>query len=221
MKEKLRDKTRDDLNLALRSLGVDAEMAERGRPEEKVGKSLLRRSLGLLDIRDGPISAINVIKQDRSQHSPPFWWAVLLIPSQLPGAVDHPVEVSTRRLKSFPLLGKITGIEWRGEDFGAGLLDALNQDRKLVELVKRVGDFEIRSHANEFNGWTIQIRARLSPEKGNARRLPSWLGGSTTSAIDPIAHNLALRRQKSTPLIIAPIARVFISASTTKFRNPL
>ncbi len=80
MKEKLRDKTRDDLNLALRSLGVDAEMAERGRPEEKVGKSLLRRSLRFVDIRDRPISAINVIKQDRSQRSPPFWWAVLLIP---------------------------------------------------------------------------------------------------------------------------------------------
>ena len=86
-------------------------------------------------------------------------------PIPAPGAVDHPVKVSTRRLKSFPLLGKITGIEWRGEDFGAGLLDALNQDRKLVELVKRVGDFEIRSHADEFDGWTIQIRARLSPEK--------------------------------------------------------
>ncbi len=132
-------------------------MAERGRPEEKVGKSLLRRSLRLVDIRDEPISAINVLKQDRSQHSPTFWWAVLLIASQLPGAVDHPVKVSTQRLKSFPLFGKITGVEWRGEDFGAGLIEALNQDRKLAEFVKRVGDFEIRSHAHEFDGWTIQI----------------------------------------------------------------
>ncbi len=32
MKERLRDKTRDELTLALNALGIEATMAERGRP---------------------------------------------------------------------------------------------------------------------------------------------------------------------------------------------
>ena len=165
MKEKFRDKTRDDLSSALRSLGVDAELAERGRPEEKVRKSIFRRSLGLVDIRGGPIVAINALKQDGSQHSPPQWWAVLLISIHLPGAADHPVKISSRRLKSFPVIGKVTGVGWRGEDYSAGLIESLRQDRMLADLVKRVGDIEIRSHADDFAGWTIQIKARLRPNE--------------------------------------------------------
>ena len=180
MKEKFRDKTRDDLIFALNSLGVGAEMADRGRPEEEVRKSLFRRSRGLVDLSDGPIAAINVLKQDRSQYSPPRWWVVLLIPSDLPGAADHPVKIRSHTTKSFPVFGQVTGFEWRGEDYGSGLIESLDQDRNLADLVKRVGDFEVQSHADDFDGWTIQIQARLRPEERDwqvltklARRLHS------------------------------------------------
>ena len=165
MKERFRDKTRDDLASALRALGVNAELAERGQIEENVRKAHFRRSLGIVDISGGPIAAINVLKMDGSQHRPPQRWEVFLISSDLPGAADHPVELSTRRVKSFPVFGKITAVNWRGEDFGSGLIESLDQDGRLTDLIRRVGDFEIRSHSNGFEGWTIQIKARLQPNE--------------------------------------------------------
>ena len=70
MKEKLRDKTRDNLTNALNSLGVKAEMAERKRAEEKVHNAWWNRSLGVIDLPEGPVRWINVIKKDRSKRQP-------------------------------------------------------------------------------------------------------------------------------------------------------
>ncbi len=57
MKEALRDKTRDNLAYALNLLGVRAELAERDRAEERIHSSW-RRSLGIIDILEGPIKWI-------------------------------------------------------------------------------------------------------------------------------------------------------------------
>lgn len=171
MKEKLRDKTRDDLEFALRSAGVDAVMAERGRPEEDVRKSTFRRSLGVIDIKGGPVTSINVLKIDGSQYSPPHWWVVLLVPAELPGAADHPVKVSTHRKKSFPLFGKVTSVDWQGEDYGSGLIESLDAQHELADMIRRVGDLEIESHAGDPTGWTIQIKARLKPDASQWRTL--------------------------------------------------
>ena len=84
MKEKLRDKTRDKLVHSLNALGVGATMAERGRPEERIRKSWGKRSLGVIDIPQGPIRYINIVRQDGSQYSPPQWWLVLCIPDERP-----------------------------------------------------------------------------------------------------------------------------------------
>ena len=70
MQERLRDKTRDTLAEALQTLGVPAEMAERGRPEESLGKRLFCRSLGIIDIKDGPIAWVNTIKKERQRQKP-------------------------------------------------------------------------------------------------------------------------------------------------------
>ena len=53
MKGWARDKSRDNLAGALNSVGVKAEMAERGRVEEKVEDSWYKRSLSVIDILEG------------------------------------------------------------------------------------------------------------------------------------------------------------------------
>ena len=73
MKDRLRDKSRDGLAYALNSVGVKAEMAERGRAEEKVEDSWYQRSLGVIDILEGSIRWINILKKDGSNNSPPHW----------------------------------------------------------------------------------------------------------------------------------------------------
>ena len=68
LKETLRDKTRDRVCARLCVMGVDACIAERGRPEEKLGCSGLRRSLGLIEMHGEPIRWVNVINW--TQHFP-------------------------------------------------------------------------------------------------------------------------------------------------------
>ena len=121
MREKLRDKTRDDLAHALNSLGVRAEMAERGRVEEKINNSWINRSLGVIDLPEGPIRWINILKRDRSKNSPPKWWINLCIPDERPVLIHKEVKVRTVRKKSFPLFGKVVDVAWKGEDYGTGL----------------------------------------------------------------------------------------------------
>ena len=96
MKEKLRDKTRDDLAHALNSLGV-------------------------IDLPEGPIRWINILKRDRSKNSPPKWWINLCIPDERPVLIHKEVKVRTVRKKSFPLFGKVVDVAWKGEDYGTGL----------------------------------------------------------------------------------------------------
>ena len=101
MKEKLRDKTRDILTNALNSLGVKAEMAERERAEEKVHNGWWNRSLGVIDLPEGPVRWINIIKKDRSKESPPMWWINHCIPDERPISGNREIDVKTVRKKVF------------------------------------------------------------------------------------------------------------------------
>ena len=71
MREKLRDKTRDNLADALNALGVGAEIAERGRSEERAGASWAQ-SLGVIDVAEGPVRWVNVVRQSNQYGS--RWW---------------------------------------------------------------------------------------------------------------------------------------------------
>ena len=59
LREARRDKTRDELCAHLQSLGIEAQMVPRGRAEEKIYPGP-RRSLGVIDIAEGPIPWVNV-----------------------------------------------------------------------------------------------------------------------------------------------------------------
>ena len=86
--ERWRDKTRDNIAKALNSLGVRAEMAERGRAEEEVRKRTFTRSIGVIDIAEGPFRWVNIVKQDGNQYSPTRWWTVFCLPDE--GRDDQP-----------------------------------------------------------------------------------------------------------------------------------
>ena len=165
MKEKLRDKSRDDLTRALNSLGVGAEMAERGRPEEGVRKSWGKRSLGVIDISKGPIRCINVVKQDGSQYSPPTWWLILCIPDERPFSKRRAVKIKTVKKKTFPVFGKVVDVAWEGDDYGTGLLRTLANDYTVKSWTKRIGNLEVHRYDEEFHGWTLQVDKRVTPTR--------------------------------------------------------
>ena len=70
MKELFRDKSRDKLAQNLNSLGIRADLAERGRAEEKIENSWYQRSLGIIDIPEGLVRWINILKKDGSKKQP-------------------------------------------------------------------------------------------------------------------------------------------------------
>ena len=161
MKERFRDKTRDELTLALNELGVTATMAERGRPEEKILDTWMNRSQGIIDLPAGPIRWINCLKQDGSQYSPPQWWTVLGIPNERTFSEDRAVKIKTVRKKSFPLFGKVVDVEWKGADHATRLINVFANDPAVKSFVKHHGNVEIQSHAKKFQGWTVQLTGKF------------------------------------------------------------
>ncbi len=161
MKERLRDKTRDELTLALHALGIDATMAERERPEEKIQNAWTNRSQGIIDVQEGPIRWVNCLKQDGSQYSPPQWWTVFGIPDERLFTEQRAVKIKTARSKSFPLFGKVVNVTWKGEDHATRLISVLANDPAVKSFVKKTGDVEIESHAREFQGWSVQVNGKF------------------------------------------------------------
>ena len=163
MKERFRDKTRDQLTYALNLLGVGAEMAERGRAEEKIQDSWYQRSLGIIDIPEGPVRWINILKKDGAKDSGPMWWTVLGIPDDKLSSNSQAVKISTIRKKAFPLFGKVVKVTWSGADHGTGLTYSLSNDEGIKNLAKRIGNLDVRSYAKDFQGWTLQVDRRFEP----------------------------------------------------------
>jgi len=163
MKEIFRDKSRDELARNLNSLGIRADLAERGRPEEKMENSWYQRSLGIIDLPEGSVRWINILKKDASKNSPPLWWVVLCIPDKRPVPDHHVVDIKTIRKKSFPLFGKVVDVSWKGNDHHTRLAEVLSGDAAVKNLVKKIGNLVIRSYDKEFQGWTLQVDRRFEP----------------------------------------------------------
>ncbi|PZC42782.1 MAG: Double zinc ribbon [Chloroflexi bacterium] len=164
LKEKLRDKSRDELTSYLTDFAkVKAQMGVRGRPEEKVENSWYQRSLGVIDIADGPIKWISILKRDRSKDSPPKWWVVMGIPFDGDGSGIQKIGIKTVRKKAFPLFGKVVDVTWKGDDGVSGLINILSQDTATKELSKKIGNLEIKSQSEEFRGWTLTSDRKFVP----------------------------------------------------------
>ena len=124
LKEKFRDKSRDNLYQNLLDIGLDCELAERGINEEKLFNPWHRRSLGIVNINsEYPIKYINIIKRDRSKDSPPRWWYFFAIPSNHIISKNDSIEIKSIRKKSTPVFGKVESIIWKpnnnSKDFGS------------------------------------------------------------------------------------------------------
>jgi hypothetical protein len=163
MREVFRDKSRDELARDLNSLGIRADLAERGRAEEKIENSWYQRSLGIIDIPEGLVRWINILKKDASKNSPPLWWVVLCVPDERPVPNHHVVDIKTIRKKTLPLFGKVVDVTWKGNEHHTGLAEVLSSDEAVKNLAKRIGNLTIHSYDKEFQGWTLQVDRRFEP----------------------------------------------------------
>ena len=46
-----------------------------------------------------------------------------------------------------------------------GLLRTLSNDYTVKSWTKRIGNLEVRRYDEEFDGWTLQVEKRLTPDK--------------------------------------------------------
>ena len=182
MKDMFRDKTRDNLARNLNSLGIRAELAERGQVEEKVENSWYQRSLGIIYIPDGLVRWVNILKKDRTRYSPPRWWVILCIPDERPLPNHKAVDIKAIRKKTFPLFGKVVDVTWKGNDHHTGLIEALSNDNAVKNLAKRIGNLTIHSYAKEFQGWTLQVDRRFeltSQDWASIQKIANYILSST------------------------------------------
>jgi hypothetical protein len=181
MKERFRDKSRDELGQNLNAIGIRANLAERGRAEEKVENSWYQRSLGIIDVPEGLVSWINILKKDRTRYSPPQWWVILGIPDERPLTNHKAVDIRTIRKKTLPLFGKVVDVTWKGNDHHTGLVQCLSNDEAVKNLAKQIGNLTIHSYAKEFQGWTLQVDRRFeltSEDWATIQRIANYILGS-------------------------------------------
>lgn len=163
MREKFRDKTRDELADRLNEIGVSSTLAEHDRPEEQVGKRRFLRSLGVIDIDGGTIYWANVLRQDGTKDAPPRWLISFGVPDERVIPKDQSIKLKTKRKKSFPVFGKVAEVNWEGQDRGLGLVRALNANSGISQTATDLGNIEVRSLHDDFQGWHIQIDRKIEP----------------------------------------------------------
>jgi hypothetical protein len=85
------------------------------------------------------------------------------IPDEKPLPKNQELKIKTVRKKTFPLFGKVVGVTWRGNDQGTGLVDVLSADEAVKSLSKAIGNLEIKSQSNSFQGWTLTVDRKFQP----------------------------------------------------------
>jgi hypothetical protein len=152
-----RDKIRDILCADLQTMGIDAQIVERGRMEEDISKeefssASLGDSIGLIVIHEGPIRWVNLTRQI-NQESINYWVEYGVPDSKV--TPDFP-EVGA---KSFYEKGNLF---WKGTDFGLELIDRLNSDDETKHAFMQQIDVRIKAHRGYYC-WIISNEGQASP----------------------------------------------------------
>ena len=163
MQEQLQDKTRDDLADNLNAIGVKSTLAERDRPEEQVGNRKLLRSLGVIDIDGGTIYWANIVIKDSTKNSPPQWLIHFGVPDERAIPKEQSIKIKTKRKKAFPAFGAVAEVKWEGQDQGLGLVKALKANSAISQMATDLGNIEVRSLHDDFQGWYIQFDRKIEP----------------------------------------------------------
>lgn len=185
---------KDKAYACLCGIGLDARMAEKGRPEEHIarpkggiGAYLLSclsgstwggKSLGLIEIQGSPIRWVNMVKGitgDAGGRA--FYGNALLIPDSTIRKEGY-LELESVRVKSVPVVGQVVDFRWQAR---LTIMDE-SQQQTLIgrkeDLVKRLGqdallnqtlirlkeDIKMRSYP-EYGYWVILIELTPSREQ--------------------------------------------------------
>ena len=180
--EKVKDRLQDtdlmdDTCAELQALGIDAQKAECGRPEEKIGVEgnqnldrfcLNGISLGLIDIPEGPIRWVNI--RSEPSESGIIYYTNYGVPNPRLGPASPEMHIYSVRKKNFPLVGKVVDLHWKGRGWyytpapvknqGLRIIDRLKSDILIKHpLIKE--SYDVKIHASRDHGcWIISTETR-------------------------------------------------------------
>ena len=171
LRERFRDQTRDELCAHFRGLGIDAQLAPRGRAEEKIthGRG---KSLGIIDVQDVLIRWVDVKRTKVGDASDErggvitTWHIEYGVPDSRITAGFHKVKIGIKRIKGFPLFGKVVDSKWAGEDFGLGLIGRLSHDVSQNKTIMDTDGLEIGAYPGH-SCWILTVSSEdvLAPSK--------------------------------------------------------
>ena len=153
-RERFRDHTRDEICAGLQKLGVNAQLAGRGRPKEKMGNGML----GIIDIDGGPIAWVNVGKDNDGD---PYSEYGIEVPYDIPATT-----IKWVRRRAFPVLGRVIDADWRADGADcdspvvAEVLRRLREDAQVTEATIATGGVEITPGFVFVSGWFRQNWSR-------------------------------------------------------------
>ena len=142
LKKRFRDHARDEVCAALEALGIQVQMALRGRSEEEI-TSGRGESLGVIDVATGPIRWVGVKKEyewwggGESGDRVGVWYMEYGVPDSRLGPTFPEVRIESQRVRRF-FVGKVVDVRFTGDDSGLGLIDRLAID---VSLRKPIMEF--------------------------------------------------------------------------------
>tara|TARA_Y100000768_G_scaffold133810_3_gene99623 strand:- start:404 stop:1009 length:606 start_codon:yes stop_codon:yes gene_type:complete len=162
-KEFFRDKTRDKLQKALRDIGVNCSLSDRGIVEEQLFNPWHRTSLGIIKINsDYLIEYINIIKKWGSKNDPPRWWIYFAIPFQTSESKKDYIEVKSIRKKTLPIFGKVVSVDWQYNDKGKILGNKFINSPEINSLSMQLGNIKVQSLHESFSGYSIELEFKKS-----------------------------------------------------------
>ena len=148
------EQVRDDIYRVLQRLGIPAGIAPLG-----IGS-------GMIDILGGPIQWVNIRLEGSSSiyATSVSYYTEYGVPDYRLGSELIRLKIHSVRIKTFPLVGKVIDLQWKGKDYGLGIIGRLNSDNSINSPIMRSRDLTISANS-EQRGWVLSTKTRDAPSQ--------------------------------------------------------
>ena len=160
----------DRIFISLNELGIDVQYSETYQPEQVIGIDDMfktNKSLGLINIKDGPIRWINFKEARKSNGPGKDYHCTYNMHYGVPftkGSRTTKQRISAARLKRFFIFGQVARIHWKGEGWGRTVANQLNSDELMGQPAVMDGGIELTCYPDHLC-WIISTKEWRRPSE--------------------------------------------------------
>ena len=115
----------------LRDIGIDAQLAGLGRPEEAIPPNPSYNSAGVVKVKNGKIRWVNFRRETIAHSNGDIYWvdyAHYGVPDPRMESGTERIRIKSVGVKKIPIIGQVVDVHWEGDDWGLGIINRLNRD---------------------------------------------------------------------------------------------